>query len=77
MNPGNQESPMRDRTKRDLYTTAQATIGCAHFPEGAFVGVRYVGPGCGGVHWYDVILDSVSGKAVCQYPEHHLTRMAF
>jgi hypothetical protein len=60
--------------KRSIYTSAQANIGCAHFKSGAFVGVRYIGAGWNGTHWYSVLVDGVE---VCQYPEHHLERFTF
>jgi len=61
----------KNKTKRQLFKTAQATISCARFNAGDFVSVLYFGQGTNGTHWF---LASKSGKAneAVAYPEHHL-----
>jgi hypothetical protein len=63
---------------RRLYKTAQARIGCAQFPAGAFVAVKFSHIGSNGVIWYEI--DRTESGAldspVC-YPEHHLDRLTF
>lgn len=60
--------------KAKLYKTAIATIGCAHFPKGAIVSVKYDWTATNGVNWY-VIRKTEKGDLPYDvaYPEHHLT----
>ena len=54
-------------TKKQLFKTAQALIGCAHFAAGDFVKVSYMYDGDNGIAWY-LVNDTVA------YPSHHLSR---
>lgn len=57
-----------------LYKTAQARIGCAKFPIGAYVSVRFSHRNSDGVTWYE-IAETQFGKldSPVMYPAHHLT----
>jgi hypothetical protein len=53
--------------KQQMYSTAIATIGCAHFADGDVVSVRWVWQNEIGTDWYLVEPWGV------MYPAHHLT----
>jgi hypothetical protein len=55
--------------KARLYSTARATVACAYFKAGDFVGVSYQRTE-NGTHWFEVT--SQSGEKT-YYPQHHLT----
>ena len=56
------------------YRTAQAVIGCAKFPVGAFVSVRYTHHGANGVAWYEIDRTEAGPlDSPVSYPAHHLT----
>jgi hypothetical protein len=40
--------------KQALFKTAQASIGCAKFPAGSFVSVKYSHTGANGTDWYEI-----------------------
>ncbi len=56
--------------KRTLYRTAKATIACAYFAAGDYVGVAYQRTDANNVDWYEV---TSIGRDVTWYPSHHLT----
>lgn len=61
--------------KESLYKTAKATISCAHFKEGEYVSLQYMGRhGLHGEHWY-LINRSEKGPLSVEvaYPAKHLT----
>ncbi len=61
-------------SKQSLYKTAQATIGCAKFPAGVFVSVKYSHSTDNGTAWFEIhsTQDGILDSPVI-YPEHHLT----
>lgn len=58
-------------TKAAFYCTAQATLGCAHFPSGTYVAVRFTHRDDTGTLWFDV---SADGQQWVPYPASHLDR---
>lgn len=56
--------------KRTLYKTATARIGCALFPAGTIVAVRYLHTSDTETDWYTV---TYNGQYTA-YPVHHLER---
>jgi len=54
-----------------MYLTAQVTLGCAGFPPGAFVNVRYSHTGTNGTRWFDISATGEPSRVTL--PEHHLT----
>jgi len=64
-----------------MYRTAIATIGCAAFPAGSHVSVKYSHHGDNGIAWFtiteaaDAWRSGILGSPVI-YPEHHAEQMA-
>jgi len=56
-------------TKREMYKTAVVALGCAGFPEGTVVAVRYLRQcECHGTHYYTATL----GDRSVDFPESQL-----
>ena len=59
-----------------FYKTAQAKIGCAKFPAGAFVSVKFSHHTENGTEWYQICKAATATKTMefepVMYPAHHL-----
>ena len=62
--------------KQALFKTAQARIGCAKFPAGSFVAVKYSHTGDNGTDWYEIDRSQYGTlDSPVMYPAHHLDRL--